>query len=124
MPSGGSIQGVTIKGRYFPVDKDCDASLVLGGYTNEKKANGDGSSRNVKVRRLGGTKGLILSVDNERGDQEFLKECADALTDFDTDITLVDGVVYSGACQIEGEFEYKTMDSTCEIELKGTMEKQ
>ena len=124
MAGGGSIVSVTINGRYFPVDKDADASLNLGGYTNEKKSNGDGTSRNVKTYRLASIKGLVLSMDNDRGDNEFIQDAANQLNDFDADATLVDGTVYSGFMQIEGEPEYKTMDSTCEIELKGTLEKQ
>lgn len=122
--TGGSVQGVTLNGRYFPVDKEADVSIVLGGYINEKLANGDGSSRNKKTRVIGGVKGLVLSCDNDRSDQEFIQLLADSTTDFDYDVTLVDGTVYSGLGQVEGEFEYKTMDSTCELEIKGNAEKQ
>jgi len=124
MANGGPIESITIKGRRFAVDNESDMELNLGGFTNETKPNGDGSFRTVKARRLAMAKGGALSVDNDRADNEFLQEVADEIEPVDCDITLVDGTVYSGAMAIVGEFTYKTMDSVCEIELSGTMEKQ
>jgi hypothetical protein len=124
MAGGGPIESITIKGRRFPVDAESDMDLNLGGYTNEVKPNGDGSSRLVKARRLAKLSGGSLSVDNDRGDNEFLQIVADDTDLVDVDVTLVDGTVYSGNMQISGDFTYKTMDSICEIELVGTLEKQ
>lgn len=124
MAGGGSIESITIKGRRFAVDAEADMELNLGGFINEVKPNGDGSSRTIKSRRLAMAKGGALSVDNDRGDNEFLQEVANETSGVDVDITLVDGTVYSGNMSISGEFSYKTKDSLCEIELTGTLEKQ
>jgi hypothetical protein len=124
MAGGGPIESITIKGRRFAVDAESDMDLNLGGYTNELKPNGDGSFRSVKSRRLAMAKGGALSVDNDRGDNEFLQSVADEINPVDVDITLVDGTVYSGNMAIVGEFVYKTKDAICEVELSGTMEKQ
>ena len=121
---GGPIESVTLKGRRFAVDAESDMELNLGGFINENKPNGDGSFRTIKSRRLAGAKGGALSVDNDRGDNEFIQSIADEINPVDCDITLCDGTVYSGNMSIVGEFTYKTKDSLCEIELSGTMEKQ
>lgn len=124
MVGGGAIESITIKGRRFAVDAESDMELNLGGFINESKPNGDGSARLVKSRRLAMAKGGALSVDNDRDDNEFLQSVVDETTPVDVDITLVDGTVYSGNMQIQGEFTYKTMEGLCEIELAGTMAKQ
>lgn len=124
MAGGGPIESITLKGRRFAVDAESDLDLNLGGFTNEVKPNGDGSQRIVKSRRLASVKGGALAVDNDRSDNEFLQEVADETTGVDTDVTLVDGTVYSGTMAISNEFIYKTMDGICEVELTGTLEKQ
>lgn len=123
MAGGGPIESITMAGRRFAVDAESDMELNLGGFINESKANGDGSIRIIKSRRVAGAKGGALSVDNDRGDNEYIQALANQILPFDTDVTLVDGTVYSGAMQIEGEFTYKTKDGLCEIELKGTLGK-
>lgn len=124
MAGGGPIESITIKGRRFAVDAESDMDLNLGGFINEVKPNGDGSSRIVKSRRLAMAKGGALSVDNDRSDNEFLQEVSDEITPVDVDVTLVDGTVYSGNMSIVGEFTYKTKDGICEVEFTGTLEKQ
>ena len=116
---GGSIESVSIRGRNFPATADADATRKLGGFEAAIEANGDGTARKVKTRvawRLGG---IVLEVDDDRADQEFLNEIA-ASNDFEAiTITLASGHTYQGRGTVAGEIDFNTMNSTATVELSG-----
>lgn len=120
MPVGGSIESVTLAGRVFPVAADADVNRKLGGFENEVLANGDGSARLQKTRVPASLANLVLSVDDDRGDHEYLQGLADGQDFFPATISLASGVIWQGTLQIQGEFLYATMTATATVNLSGT----
>jgi len=120
MSTGGSIQEVTLKNRRFAVTADAEANRKLGGFENEIQANGDGSVRLIKTRVPFKLDGLVLSIDDNRGDQEFLQELADGLGLFPITVTMVSGRVYQGTGQISGEVQVSSMNPTCTVVVEGS----
>lgn len=119
MAVGGSIQELTLKGRRFVSASDADVSMKLGGFENEVKSNGDGTSRTVKTRVPFKLDGVQVEIDTMRGDQEYLQSLADGMDSFPLTITLVNGKVYQGTGQITGEITVSTMDPVCTLTLEG-----
>ena len=119
MATGGSIIGLGLAGRNFSVTSDTDSGRNLGGTTNEKEANGDGTSRTIKTVRLWSLTGLTISTDDLQGDQEFIQALANGNEDFDIDIEYVSGAVYSGRGQITGDIDYTNANTATGIELMG-----
>ena|SRR5688572_22966489 len=116
---GGSIESVTIDGRRFPVAADADADRDIGGFTNEVSANGDGSARILKTRKPWKVSGLSVEIDENRADQDFLQEKADALEFYPITITLASGHTYAGEGIVSGDLTAKTMSATADVELSG-----
>lgn len=119
MSASGSIESCNVDGRRFSVAADADADRDLGGFTNEAQPNGDGTVRYVKTKKAWKLSGLTLSLNNNRGDQEFLQARANSLTPYPISITLVDGVVYAGVGMITGDLAGKTMPGTADVEFSG-----
>jgi hypothetical protein len=126
MPVGGSIESATLAGRVFPVAADADVTRKVGGFENEVLANGDGSARLQKTRVPAGLSGLVLSVDDDRGDQEYLQGLADGKDFFPASLILAGGQIWQGVLQIQGEFQYSTQTATATVNLmgSGTLSKQ
>ena len=116
---GGSIQQCTIDGRRFPVAADADADRDLGGFMNEVSPNGDGSARYLKTRKVWKVGGISLSIDENRGDQAFLQEKADALEPYVITITFVSGHTYGGVGMISGDLNVKSASATGVVEFSG-----
>jgi len=117
---GGSIESVTLNGRTFSVAADADSNRKIGGYENESQANGDGSSRLIKTRVPPGLDGLVLSVDDDNGDQEFIQELADMKGFFPSTVTYASGSIWQGDLQIVGEHQYSSQNATASLSLGGT----
>lgn len=117
---GGSIESVGISGRQFPVAADADSQRKLGGFENEVAANGDGTARIIKTRVPFSLDGIVLNIDDSRGDHEFLQDLTDNNNDFFAfDITYASGVVYQGSAQIVGETQVSSKNSTATISFMG-----
>ena len=119
-PIGGSIESVNLNGRTFPVAADADVNRKLGGFENDVQANGDGSGRLIKTRVPFNLEGLQLSMDDDRGDHEFLQDLADTKGFFPINITYASGSVYQGSGQITGEFQAASQAATAAVNLMGT----
>lgn len=121
MPAvGGSIESVNLDGRDFAVAADAEGQRKLGGFENEVQANGDGeTARLIKTRVPLMVEGLTLEVDNDRGDQEFLQELADAFDFFAGAVTYADGTVWQGNVAITGELKYNSANATASVSLSG-----
>ncbi len=120
MSAGGSIQEVTIKGRRFAVAADGEVSRKLGGFEKTLEANGDGSSREILTRVVGKLDGIVLSIDDNAGDAEFLQEVADTIGMVACTITYVTGKVYTGSGTITGEIMTASNNTTCTVTLEFT----
>jgi hypothetical protein len=116
---GGSIETVSIRGRLFAVAADADASRKLGGFENEVQANGNGTARIVKTRVPWMIEGLTLEVNEDRADQQFLKEIADALDFVTMTVTFASGHTYQGRGIITGEIAFSSQNATAEVTLSG-----
>lgn len=117
--AGGSIESVGLAGRTFSVAADADSNRKLGGWENEVQPNGDGTGRLVKTRVAWLIDGLTLSIDDLRGDQEYLQDMKDRLDFFPVDITYASGAVYSGLGQVTGEEQTSSMSTTAAVTLSG-----
>lgn len=120
MTTGGSIESVTLNGRYFAVAADAEASIKLGGFENEVQANGDGTARLIKTRVPLSLDGLQLDTDDDAGDQEFLQELADMKDFFPGTATLASGAIWQGSMQITGELARSSQNATTAVNLSGT----
>jgi len=116
---GGSIESVSIAGRTFSVAADTESQRKLGGTENEIQPNGDGSARNVKTRVNWSIDGLSLTVDDDRGDHEFLQERADASGFEPMSVTYASGVTYQGRGTITGELQVSSQNATASVTLGG-----
>lgn len=116
---GGSIESVTLSGRVFSVAADAEAQRKLGGFENEVQANGNSSARLIKTRVPLAIDGLSLSVDDDRGDHEFLQELSNRNDFFEIAITYASGVTYQGRAQITGELQASSQAATAAVSLMG-----
>lgn len=120
MPAiGGSIESISIRGRLFPVASDAEASKMLGGFTSEVQANGDGTARLVKSRVPWSVDGLQIEINDTRADHEFLTEIADSLEWVPITITFASGMTYQGTGQIVDEISSSSQSATATIKLSG-----
>jgi hypothetical protein len=117
--AGGSIESVGLAGRTFSVAADADSTRKLGGWENEHQSNGDGTGRMIKTRVGWLIDGLTLSIDDLRGDQEWLQDLKDRKEYYAIDITYASGAVYSGLGQITGEEQTSSMSTTSAVTLSG-----
>lgn len=117
--AGGSIESVGLAGRTFSVAADADSNRKLGGWENEVQPNGDGTARMIKTRVAWQIDGLTLSIDDLRGDQEYLQDLKGRKDFYPIDITYASGAVYSGLGQVTGEEQTSSMSTTSAVTLAG-----
>ena len=137
MPTGGSVYEVYIAGRTFSVAASAETFRVLGGSENYVETNGDGSSRLLQRHVPWSIRGLVLSIDPNRGDHEYLQSVADGtMSGADGRGFYVVSVIY-GAKRRDGqrysfdavgtivdEIAFNSMDSTCTVNLAGPTAQQ
>jgi hypothetical protein len=124
MEGGGPIESITIAGRRFPTDGEDAAKIILGGFSNELKSNGDGTARVIKSRIPASVSDLNAQSDPNKDDLEYIQEKRNEHTLFDFSLTLVDGTVYAGAMQITDEVEYDSKEGTAGLNFAGRLAKQ
>jgi hypothetical protein len=124
MSVGGSIEEVTIGGHAFSVAADADVTRQLGGFTNAVEMNGDATGRVIKTRTGWSLTGIALSINDFRGDHEFLQTVADG-KDADADgfypvtITYASGLTYQGRGIVTETIEYASQNTTIGVSLAG-----
>lgn len=121
MAVGGSIESVSLSGRLFSVAADADSNRKIGGWENDVQANGDGTGRVIKTRVPFSVDGLNLSIDDTRGDAEYLQELQDLKDFFPISVTYASGVVYQGSAQIVGETAISSQNTTATVALMGQL---
>lgn len=120
MPAvGGSIQSITLSGREMAVAADAEAQRKIGGFENEVQANGNGSARIIKTRVPLSLDGLIVEIDDVRGDAEYLQELSNRSDFFPVLINYASGVSYSGSAQLVGETQVSSQSATASVSLMG-----
>jgi hypothetical protein len=123
---GGSIESVNLDGRTFSVAADADVNRKLGGFENEVQSNGDGSGRLIKTRIPFNLEGLQLSIDDDRGDHEYLQALANRKGFWPLNATYASGAVWQGDGQITGDLGHSSQTTTGPVNLMGigTLTKQ
>lgn len=116
---GGSIESISIRGRLFPVAADADATRDLGGFTVEVPSNGDGSARIVKTRKPWALGGVVVEINDDRADQEFLQEIQNGNEFVPITITFASGTTYQARGTLVEELEMSTQSATATIALQG-----
>ena len=119
MSVGGSMKEVSIRGRIFAVASDGDANIDLGGYEAEVRANGNGTARKILLRKPWLFENVVLSIDDNQGDQEFLQEVENSTDFVDITVTYVNDVVYGGSGTVTGKIAKSTQAGTATLSLSG-----
>lgn len=116
----GDIRQLKWFGRELDIKgEDANVTLDLGGYLNEATINGNGSFHNTRRRKKALVGDVPVSIDDARGDLEFLQEKADAGEPGALSITLASGVSYTGNMMITGELRKSTGDGTATLTFEG-----
>ena len=119
MSTGGSIIGLGLDGRRFSVPSDAEGQRKLGGWENEVLTNGDGTARLIKTRVPLQLDGITVSIDDDRGDAEYLQELQNRNGFFPIVVTFASGISYQGSAQITGETQISSQSSTSSVSLMG-----
>lgn len=119
MSVGGSIESLTLDGRQFSVPADAEGQRKLGGFENEVQSNGDGTARLIKTRVPLQIEGITISIDDTRGDHEFLQQLQDRREFFPIAITYASGATYQGRAQLTGDTQASSQNATASVSLHG-----
>ena len=118
-PIGGSIESISVDAQLYAVAADADATMSLGGYTNEVQPNGDKTSRIIKTVIPWTLSGLTVSIDDDSANQESLQAIADGNVWVPCTIRMASGVTYQGTGTITDNIERSTQSATCTLSLSG-----
>jgi hypothetical protein len=118
-PIGGSIESITVDAQVFAVAADADATMSLGGWSNEVQPNGNGTSRIIKTRIPWTLSGLTVAIDDDAANQETLQLVADGNLWVPCTIRMASGVTYQGTGTITDNIERSTQSATCTLSLSG-----
>lgn len=116
---GGSILDISIRGRLFPVSADVDSNMMIGGFTSEVIANGDGSARKILTRTPWSIDGLVIEVDHDRGDLEYLQQRAAEPGFVDITITFASQITWQGSGTVVDEQLFGSQNSVIPLKLSG-----
>lgn len=120
--ASGTFESITLAGRRFVCDAECEPEVDLTGYANEAAVNGDGSFRIVKTRKINCIEGIEIQVDVNLGDLDFIKDLQNSSEVFAFTATRVDGNIYSGEVIFTGDVKFKEKTSTMEVAVSGKIE--
>ena len=126
---GGDLSNVFIKRpdsetRTFSVAGGGDNSRKLGGLrTEDVEPNGDGTVRSI-LRSVPGEREVVLSVDDEKLDQEWIQEASRQSGNSTVSYTHTNGSVYSHQAKPIGDMSKNDGNSTMTVTFKGTEIKQ
>lgn len=116
----GDIRQLTWFGKELDIKgEDANVNIDLGGYTNETGINGNGVLHGTKRRKKATVADAPISIDDDRGDLEFLQTKADAGEPGPLSITLASGITYYGAMVLVGEVRKATGDGTASLTWEG-----
>lgn len=121
MPIGGSIEELNFDGRIFEVTADGDANRDLGGKSGELQMNGNGGARYVTTRKPWMVDGLAISIDDDRGDQEFLQDHIDEGGFYPFSVTQANGETYAGVGNVVDDLKMSTQTVTAPTSFSGPL---
>ncbi|HET9954086.1 MAG TPA: hypothetical protein VFQ61_06265, partial [Polyangiaceae bacterium] len=85
----------------------------------EVQANGDGTARILKTRVNWSIGGLSLVINDDRGDQEFLRKVQGKNEFVPITITFASQNTYQGRGQVVDELSFSSESSTADVTLTG-----
>ena len=116
----GDIRQLTYFGRELDVKgEDANVNIDLGGHTSETGLNGNGTLHSTKRRKKASVADVVVSIDDNRKDLEFLQGKSDAGEVGPLSLTLASGVTYSGQMVLVGEVKKATGDGTASLTFEG-----
>ena len=116
----GDIRQVTYFGRELEIKgEDANVSIDLGGFVNETGICGNGTLHSTRRRKKAIVADVVVSIDDNRKDLEFLQSKSDAGETGAFTITLASGITYSGNMALVGEIKKATGDGTVSLTFEG-----
>lgn len=119
MSVAGSIHDISLEGRNFSVAAGCDAELNLGGYENSTIRFGDGTTGITMARKAWSLRGVEISINDMRDDEEYLASIRNNGVFVNVAVTMASGAVYVGLGTIVGPVDRSTAAGTASIDLEG-----
>lgn len=122
----GDIRHFTAKGKELDIKgEDANVNFDLGGYTTEMGINGNGTRHKTQRRKKSLIGDLPVSIDDDRGDLEFLQAIANSGESVPVTIELASGVKYGASMDLTGEIRKASGDGIATITWEGDkLEKQ
>lgn len=105
--------------RRFAVKGDEDINFENGGYNSETTANGNGSTTNKLTAVTWKLEGLMLSIDVNAGDLEYIRDISGDPKDTEITWEHIDGYVYSMKGRPNGERKYNSNSGYLPLTLAG-----
>jgi len=116
----GDIRQLTWFGKEFDVKgEDANCGLDLGGFTGEMAINGNGTTHDTQRRKKASLSDVPVSIDDDRGDLEFLQGKVNTNSYGPLNVTLASGVTYSGSMKLVGDLKKMTGDGTASLTWEG-----
>jgi hypothetical protein len=116
----GDIRKLTWFGKELDVKgEDANVVIDLGGFMTEMSINGNGTSHDTQRRKKASVADVPVSIDDDRGDLEFLQEKQNANAFGPLGIELASGVTYGGSMKLVGEVKKSTGDGTASLTWEG-----
>lgn len=115
---GGDILDFSYNSRSYDIKADANITIRLGGIDYESEATGTGGVHTTGKVVLPGLDSVPISIDASKKDAEALYEAKDG-EPHSLNITLINGVTYSGQQAIDGPIEMSTGDGQAEVSFKG-----
>jgi hypothetical protein len=116
----GDIRQLTYFGKELDIKgEDANVVIDLGGYANETGINGNGTLHGTRRRKKASVADVPVSLDDNRGDLEFLQEKVNSGEAGPLSITLASGVTYAGSMVLVGEVKKSTGDGTASLTWEG-----
>lgn len=116
-PIGGTPLSVKVNNREFALASDSATEIALPGFTNTMEANSDGSARLLKMAKLGQISTLTVTIDESRGDYQFLQRIENLGGYVPCQVVTASGAEYNFRGQIVELQPYSTATATATFNL-------
>lgn len=116
----GDIRKLTYAGKEIdPKGEDANVNIDLGGFSLEVGINGNGTMHPTGRRKRASVSDFPASIDDDRGDLEFLQAKQNSGLPWPLNIELASGVTYSGSMYLVGEVRKATGDGVATLAWEG-----
>lgn len=115
---GGPVVEINIGGINFAVDDESDVQWEHGGFVVEKKMNGNGTSRNIRTRKVGYLTGMAVAVSQSQTDIDLIQDFMDAGQDIPCSFTTSDGTTFGADGVPVQATPVSTKNATMELRIE------